>query len=172
MAKRTERALRLLRARLFGYALSLTRDRDAAQDLLQECAVKALAATSAPRDEAALRAWLFRILRNVWIDRTRHERLEQAHEESKSAALPEYWSHDARLISTIAVRQAMARIPSAYREIIALVDLCGFAYAEAAAILDVPIGTVMSRLSRARQSLLDSLADNNVRPLRVSRRSE
>lgn len=171
MADRVERALQLQRARLYGYAVSLTRDRESAQDLLQDCAVKALSAPSVPSDDAALRAWLFRILRNAWIDRLRRSRPEVA-EVPESAAPSEYWSDDARLISTIAVRQAMERMPAAYRDIIALVDLCGFAYAEAAAILDVPVGTVMSRLSRARQDLLERLADNNVRPLRANRRSE
>ncbi len=171
VSERIERALQLQRARLYGYALSLTRDRESARDLLQDCAVKALSASSAPTDDAALRAWLFRILRNAWIDRIRRDRPELA-EVPESAAPSEYWSHDARLISTIAVRQAMERMPAAYRDIIALVDLGGFAYAEAAAILDVPIGTVMSRLSRARLGLLEKLAENNVRPLRANRRSE
>lgn len=136
--------------------------------------MKALSASSVPTDDAALRAWLFRILRNAWIDRLRRGRPEVADvaEVPSSAAPSEYWSHDARLISTIAVRQAMERMPAAYRDIIALVDLCGFAYAEAATILDVPVGTVMSRLSRARQDLLERLADNNVTPLRASRRLE
>src|SRR3546814_14360274 len=82
-------------------------------------------------------AWLFRILRNAWIDRIRRV-LPEVAEVPESATPSEYWSHDSRLISTIAVRQAMERMPAAYRDIIALVDLCGFAYAEAAAILDVP----------------------------------
>jgi RNA polymerase sigma-70 factor (ECF subfamily) len=172
VAERVERELQRQRARLYGYALSLTGDRDLAQDLLQDCAVKALSTVAIPPDDGAMRAWLFRILRNAWIDRNRSNRLEFMAEPPESTDRSEYWSHNARLISAIAVRQAMARMPVAHRDVIALIDLCGFAYAEAAAILDVPVGTVMSRLSRARRALLEKLADNNVRALRVNRRSE
>lgn len=173
MAERVERELQTHRARLYGYALSLTGNRDAAQDLVQDCAVKALSTTAVPVADGALRAWLFRILRNAWIDRHRGDRLELVAEPPEPLRDgSEYWSHDARLISSIAVRQAMERLPASYRDIIALVDLGGFAYAEAADILDVPIGTVMSRLSRARQALLEMIADSNVRPLRVNRRPE
>ena len=173
MAERVERELERHRARLYGYALSLAGDRDAAQDLLQDCAVKALSTTAVPAADGALRAWLFRILRNAWIDRHRSDRLvPMAEPPEPPRDGSEYCSYDTRLINSIAVRQAMERLPAAHRDIIALVDLAGFAYAEAAAILDVPVGTVMSRLSRARQSLLEMIADSNVRPLRVKRRPE
>src|SRR3546814_4924077 len=81
VSERVERALQLQRARLYGYAVSLTRDRESARDLLQDCAVKALSASSAPTDDAALRAWLFRILRNAWIDRIdrKSTRLNSSH---------------------------------------------------------------------------------------------
>lgn len=170
---RIERELQRSRLRLYGYALSLTRDRDAAQDLLQDCAVKALSTKAVPVADEALRAWLFRILRNAWIDRHRSDRLDPVGDPPEpSSDSSEYWRHDARLINAITIRQAMERLPAHYRDIIALVDLCGFAYAEAATILDVPVGTVMSRLSRARQTLLEIIADSNVRPLRVKRRLE
>lgn len=170
---RIERELRQHSARLYGYALSLTGDRDAAQDLLQDCAVKALSTSAVPVADGALRAWLFRILRNAWIDRYRSDRLvPMAEPPEPPRDSTEYWSHDARLINSIAVHQALGRLPAAYRDIIALVDLGGFSYAEVAAILEVPIGTVMSRVSRARQALLGMIADNNVRPLRAKRRQE
>lgn len=173
MANRVERELQRHMARLYGYAFSLTGSRDAAQDLLQDCAVKALSTTAVPAADGALRAWLFRILRNAWIDQHRRDRVDfmaEPPEPPRDGA--EYWSQDARLINSIAIRQAMSRLPAAYRDIIALADLGGFSYAEAAAILGVPIGTVMSRLSRARQALLEMLAESNVRPLHAKRRPE
>jgi RNA polymerase sigma-70 factor (ECF subfamily) len=157
--------------RLFGYAMSLTGDRDRAQDLLQECALKALGAADPPREAPALRAWLFRILRNAWIDRHRSDRFEPlADEEEEPQTLdPARWHFDQDLIDIITVKEGLRRLPTACRDIIALVDLAGFSYAEVAQILDVPVGTVMSRLSRARQRLLSAIADSNLRPLRAKR---
>lgn len=170
MSDLVERELRTCLPRLYGYALSLTGNPEAAQDLLQDCAVRAFAARSPPGDAAALRAWFFRILRNAWIDQHRRDRYEPMTEADAPAEQP--WRCDAALVDAITVRQGLARLSPAYREVIALVDLAGFAYAEAARILDVPVGTVMSRLSRARQALLTAIADGNVRPLRAKARSE
>jgi RNA polymerase sigma-70 factor (ECF subfamily) len=165
--KGIERALERYLPRLYGYSLSLTGNRDAAQDLLQDCAVKALSTDAVPAADGALRAWLFRILRNAWIDRHRLDRLEFVPEPPEPPPEgSEHWRHDDRLISSIAVRQAIGRLSSAEREIITLVDLGGFSYAEAASILDVPVGTVMSRLSRARRALLEAIGETNLRPLR------
>lgn len=173
MADPIERELQRHMTRLYGYALSLTGDRDTAQDLLQECAVKALSTTAAPMDGAALRAWLFRILRNSWIDRHRGDRLDFVADFSEPTQdHSEYWGQDDRLINAITVRQAIGRLPATHRDIIALVDVVGFSYAEAAAILGVPTGTVMSRLSRARRTLLEMIGETNVRPLRARRGPE
>ncbi|HET8726737.1 MAG TPA: RNA polymerase sigma factor [Alphaproteobacteria bacterium] len=172
MTERVEREFQGCMARLYGYALSLTSDRDSAQDLLQDCAVKALSARSVPTDAAALRAWFFRILRNAWIDRYRREQFEPmpADDEAFAPPDPATWRYDERLLDAITVRQGMSRLPPAHRDVIALVDLVGFPYAEVAEILGVPIGTVMSRLSRARQALLAVIGESNVRPLRARRR--
>lgn len=163
-----ERALRQNWERLFSYARRLGGSRDAAADLLQSCAMKALSA-SPPADQARVRAWLFAILRNIWIDEHRRDQaaalvfLEDNLEDGR-------WRHDDRLIAEITVRQALDRLEPSYREIIELVDLAGFRYAEAAEILDVPVGTVMSRLSRARLALLDAIEGGNVRALATRRR--
>jgi RNA polymerase sigma-70 factor (ECF subfamily) len=153
-------------SRLLGYALSLTTDRDAAEELVHECAVRSLAAKRVPDDEPAYRAWLFRILRNAFLDQVRNAGREFAapNEEPKVDGSA-VWDYDDRLISVLTVRAAMARLAPHHREIIALVDLAGFSYGEAATILEVPRGTVMSRLSRARGALLDQIAEGNVHPL-------
>lgn len=158
--------------RLFGYAMSLVRDRSAAEDLVQECVLRALGARRSPDHEAAYRAWLFRILRNAFIDQLRRAGREIAsgdepEPEIESSAM---WRFDERLISALTVERGMARLCRPHREIVALVDIAGFSYREAAEFLDIPQGTVMSRLSRARLALLDAIAEGNVRPLPLAAR--
>lgn len=141
--------------RLFGYAFSLTRNREDSADLVQDCALRALTAGRTPRDEAAYRAWLFRILRNVWLDgRRRPQLVELGLPEDERLPDAEVWVGDERRINALSVRLGLARLTLAQREIIALVDIVGLSYAEAAGVLEVPRGTVMSRLSRARAALL------------------
>ncbi len=165
-------------ARLFGYALSLTNDRDDAADLLHDGIVKALSARSTPSDERALRAWLFRILRNTFIDQQRRRAREgaesipaygEAVESGEDAPLQWTWNHDDALISALTVRLALRRLSVRHREVIALVDIAGFTYEEAAKILEIPRGTVMSRLSRARMALLAVIGETNVHPLPLPR---
>jgi RNA polymerase sigma-70 factor (ECF subfamily) len=168
MAGESHRRLSQYLPRLFGYAVSLTRDDDRARDLVQECALRALKARSVPVDEAAYRAWLFAILRNAAIDarRRRRDTSKPVDADSEIAV----WGFDDSYIATVTVRQALRRISDDAREVIALVDIAGFSYAETAALLGVPAGTVMSRLSRARQTLLAAIAHTSVRPFRKRER--
>lgn len=154
---------------LWGYAMRLTGDRESASDLVQTCAVKALASASPPCDEIAARIYLFKVIRNAWIDDFRRAKVRC----DDSAVKPldgTVWNYDDRLIAEITVRQAVAQIEPVYREIIEIVDLAGFRYVEAAEILDIPLGTVMSRLSRARAALLDRITADNIRPIATDRR--
>lgn len=153
--------------RLFSYALRLSGSRDGAADLLQSCATKALAA-SPPEEAERVRAWLFAILRNIWIDE--HRGGETSAHAAEEAFEDEQWRHDDRLIAAITVRQALERLDPPHREIIELVDLAGFRYGEAADILGVPVGTVMSRLSRARLLLLNAIEGGTVRPFAARQR--
>lgn len=148
--------------RLFGYAFSLTRHREDAADLVQDCALRALSARRTPRDEAAYRAWLFRILRNAWLDRVRRPQLEQQGLPSEElVADSDVWIGDERRINTLTVRLGLAKLTMTQREIIALVDIVGLSYAETSAVLDLPRGTVMSRVSRARRALLEILSQDS-----------
>ena len=170
MTERIEVEFQRCMPRLYGYALSLTGDRELSQDLLQDCAVRVLSAKAVPSERSALRAWFFRILRNLWIDRFRRRRLEPATDEPERDAEGS-WQVDEQMINVITVRHGISRLPPAYRDVIALVDLIGFPYAEVADILGVPVGTVMSRLSRARRALLTAISETNVRPLRAKQGS-
>ena len=156
--------------RLYGYAFSLARDHHKAEDLVQECALRALTARNTPRDEPAYRAWLFRILRNLFLDQVRHEKTAtQAEEGGNFAPETEYWQGDERFITVLTVKLEMAKLPRPQREIITLIDFVGLTYAETSELLDVPVGTVMSRISRARRMLLDAIATSNVHELPVER---
>ncbi len=159
--------------RLYRYAFSLAREEELARELVQLSAVKALGAKTVPQDESAYRAWLFVILRNAFLDHLRHHRISQslfeAEPEHADAPAMEYWRGDERLINVLNVKQALAKLRPNDQEIIGLVDMAGLSYAEAAEVLDVPAGTVMSRISRARARLLALVGESNVQPLTPTR---
>ena len=152
--------------RLFGYAYCLSGSREQARDLVQDCVVKALAAKASPREEAAYRAWLFTILRHHFIDGCRRDRgAPESLDDEPAVESWEIWRSDDFLLTSLTVKLAMSKLSPAHREIIALVDIVGFSYGEAAELLSVAPGTVMSRLSRARQALLRVIVGSNVREL-------
>lgn len=158
--KGVEQALLENWPRLYGYALSLAGEREAARDLLQLAALRALDTLRQPGDAAALRAWLFRILRNCWIDEHRRSSTASTARAAMPPPEPQVWLYDDRLIAELTLREALSRLEALHREVLALIDIAGFRYREAAEILDVPIGTVMSRLSRARLALLEAIGGN------------
>ncbi len=154
--------------RLYGFAFTLTQDRDESCDLVQECVVRALAARQRPKDDAARRTWLFRILRNVFIDNYRKSGREvglDATIDNHADDAESGWRGDRRIIDVVTVRIAVARLTAAQREIIALIDFVGLSYGEAAGVLGVAEGTIMSRLARARKALLSVMERENVTPL-------
>ena len=158
--------------RLYGYAFSLCVDRESAKDLVQDGVVRALQARRVPVDENAFRAWLFTIVRNLHFDvcrRTAGQGNVVADEQLELA--DPAGDFDIRLINVLSVRQGLDKLSPLHREIIGLIDLAGFNYGEAAELLDVPAGTVMSRISRARQELLSAMQDTNIRmvPARTRR---
>jgi RNA polymerase sigma-70 factor (ECF subfamily) len=157
--------------RLYGYAFSLAGNRHRAEDLVQECAIRALAAKNAPVDEPAYRAWLFRILKNAFFDRRRRDRVAaEAPDDGNFSGAMEFWQGDERFISVLTVKLEMAKLPPRQREILALIDIAGLSYAEAANFLEVPQGTIMSRISRARRALLEAVTASNVHELPVTRK--
>jgi RNA polymerase sigma-70 factor (ECF subfamily) len=130
--------------------------------------VRALTARNVPGDEPAYRAWLFRILRNLFLDGVRREKTAaSAKEEANFHPETEFWRGDERFITVLTVKLEMAKLPRHQREIIALIDIVGLSYAETAQLLDVPAGTVMSRISRARRMLLEAIGTSNVHELPV-----
>ena len=161
-----DETIRKVRQNLYGYAVALTRDTDQAADLLQDCMLRTMSSSRLPTDERALRSWLFSVMRNLWIDRLRAQRRRKAAhddlcaERDASPATP----HEDVVVNRIAVRQAFLQLSSDHRDVLALVDIGGFSYEETASLLDVPRGTVMSRVSRARLALAQMLSESQVVP--------
>ncbi len=150
------------RQRLYRVALSWSHDPSLADDLTQESLTKALKKLAQLKDPATLESWLFSILTNCWRDHFRALRpAEDIADFEESIFIPEdtpeHIHGNSQMVQR--VREAVARLPIGQRQVLTLVDLEEFSYGEAAAILDIPIGTVMSRLCRARQQLKDYLSD-------------
>jgi RNA polymerase sigma-70 factor (ECF subfamily) len=147
--------------RLRRFARYLVRDRDRADDLVQECLTRAIAKIDSWTPGTNLRAWLFVILRNCHINEVRRgQRLSSLGEMSSDYELmPTPASQEAHM-SLLEVRDAYLKLSEEHREVLLLVAIEGLQYEEAAEILAVPIGTIRSRLSRARQSLRDTLDGN------------
>lgn len=157
-------ALPVLLPRLVAFARTIVGNADTASDLVQEAVARALGARRVPDDSAAYRAWMFKIVRNAALDELRRMRPEPLEEEP----VVDLWRFDNASIAKITVDQGLAALAPAHREIIALIDIAGFSYSEAADLLAVPIGTVMSRITRARMALLAAIEASSVRPMKSS----
>lgn len=152
---------------LYGYAMALTRDRTEAEDLVQETYLRAVRAPNRPAPEGNLKAWLFVIMRNTWLNAMRHKQNGLRIFESEGDEQPGGTANDAisnplvvylRKLERQQVREAIEKLPDAYREIVVLRDIEGFSYHEIATVLNCPAGTVMSRLGRARGKLREVLS--------------
>lgn len=147
---------------LYGYAMTLTRDKTEAEDLVQETYLRAVRAANQPAPEGNLKAWLFVVMRNAWLNIARHKQhglqlFQFERDESTGAAENPHVIYLRKLERDL-VREAIASLPDRYREIVVLRDIEGFSYQEIATVLNCPAGTVMSRLGRARGKLRNALS--------------
>jgi RNA polymerase sigma-70 factor (ECF subfamily) len=150
-------------ASLYNFACWLTADRIAAEDLVQESYMKALKGFSSFQQGTNFRAWIYRILRNTFLTSKSGLRFagllddeDQAVSEPVTNVTPE-----SVLLASMeqqAIQQALEALPVNFREVILLCDLEEMSYQEIAQTLAIPVGTVMSRLSRARKAMRDLLA--------------
>jgi RNA polymerase sigma-70 factor (ECF subfamily) len=144
--------------RLRRYARYLDRDVDRADDLVQECLARAIARVETWTPGTNLRAWLFVILKNCYINEVRRgRRVGTVSETGNEYDLVPTPANQEAHISLLEVRDAYANLSQEHREVLLLVAIEGLQYEEAAAILKVAVGTIRSRLSRARQALRDAL---------------
>jgi RNA polymerase sigma-70 factor (ECF subfamily) len=145
------------------YAHSLTRDEAQAEDLVQDALVRAFERQESFRPGGNLRGWLLSIVHNAFIDNRRRRiaefrRLEQTAELAETAALPEQESH----VRLQQVQTAFMSLPDEQRAALHLVAIEGLSYQEAADALKIPVGTLMSRLGRARVALRGFEAGNDL----------
>lgn len=145
------------RSRLYRLAYSWCHSPELADDLTQEALSKALKQSAQLKELNSMDGWLFRILSNCWHDhlRSRRETMQYDEERDLDQVTPEQLNLRRQDIEC--VRKAVAALTEEQRQIITLVDIEGCRYAEVAEILELPIGTVMSRLCRARQALKERL---------------
>jgi RNA polymerase sigma factor (sigma-70 family) len=154
------------------YARALTRDRATADDLVQDCLERAIARWRQRRADGDVRSWLFAILHNLAMSHLRqraqrgwHGALEDADEPATARPATQ---EDALQYRDLL--RGIEALPEAQRSVLLLVSVEDLSYAEAARVLDVPVGTVMSRLSRARERLLGMMDTGVPAPAPVLRR--
>ncbi len=161
---------------LYGYAMTLSHDRTAAEDLVQETYTRATVHIDGLREDSNLKGWLFTIMRNLWLKELRHVR-----SGPEFVALDDVntvqWAFDTsdnpevlylRIWEREEIRTALKCLPVAHREVIVLCDIEGFSYKEIAELLDCPLGTIMSRLARARAKLKRVIVARQNSPLKTS----
>ena len=155
-----ENELTQLLPRLRRFAFSLSRNGADADDLAQATIERALRSRGQWEPGTRLDSWLYRIMRNLWIDTARARGRKEKHEAPEGEA--QFVGEDPResMDASLELKRAMAamnRLPDEQREIVALILVEGFGYREVSEMLDLPIGTVSSRLVRGRTALLEML---------------
>jgi RNA polymerase sigma factor (sigma-70 family) len=145
--------------RLRRFARSITFHREDADDLVQVALERALARSGQWEAGTRLDSWLFRIMKNAWIDevrsRIRRDRMFAPEEEGEHVGDDFAEAHQQRL----AIRKAISLLSEDHRMVIGLVLVDGLPYKEAAEVLEIPMGTLTSRLARAREALQGLLSD-------------
>ncbi|WP_424293499.1 sigma-70 family RNA polymerase sigma factor [Gordonia sp. (in: high G+C Gram-positive bacteria)] len=173
LTERFERDALPLLDQMYGAALRMTRNPADAEDLVQETYIKAFSAFKSFREGTNLKAWLYRILTNTYINSYRKKQRQPAQYPTDEitdwqlAASAEHTSTGLRSAEIEAldalpddeIKEALGKLPEDFRMAVYYADVEGLPYKEIAAIMDTPIGTVMSRLHRGRKQLRDELVD-------------
>jgi RNA polymerase sigma-70 factor (ECF subfamily) len=138
--------------RLRRFARALTRHAADADDVLQAALEKALARIGSWQPGTRLDSWMFTIVRNTWLDEVRARR-RRGEVDALDAVLATVPAVEGSVDDTLSVQRAMESLPEEQRSALLLVLVEGLPYREAAAVLDIPIGTLTSRLARGREAL-------------------
>lgn len=161
--RKLRREIQALRPRLYRLAWSWCQNSDLADDLVQETMLKGLKKSGQLRDPSQLKSWLCRILSNVYYDHFRAQKPNDQMEMDEMPAKqpdPEQQTHQRDLVTRI--QAGLQDLSDDHRQIVTLVDIMGLSYSEVAESLNVPVGTVMSRLNRARQKLRHQLVERDI----------
>ncbi len=155
--RRLEQKLEICRNKLFRIAFSWCHDEMLADDLVQDTLTRALLRLNQLKKPDMLESWVISILNNIWRDHLRRQKEfididEYVHLSHES---PENIHERERTIQR--VRKAVGQLPMGQRQVISLVDLEGLSYNEVSQVLEIPVGTVMSRLNRARNAMMEKL---------------
>ncbi|MGH7107426.1 MAG: RNA polymerase sigma factor [Acetobacteraceae bacterium] len=161
MESEFRRRLVELLPRLMRFARVLTGSRDEAEDLTQAACERALARIDQWQPDTRLDSWMFRIMQTVWLNNLRSRRVRERHRLHVSATevtrvAPSAEGH----VMLAEVAEKLLALPPEQRLVLMLVTVEGLSYREAAEIADIPIGTVMSRLARARLGLMRALGES------------
>jgi RNA polymerase sigma factor (sigma-70 family) len=158
---------------VYNLARWLARNDHDAEDLVQETYLKAFRSFASFQSGTNFRAWIFRILRNTFLNssplRDRQVMVGLESEEQGFPAFATCTTPESMLIDSsgvAAIREAIQQLPAIYREVILLCDVEDASYREIAEILSIPIGTVMSRLARARRTVREALCSSAAKPLK------
>jgi RNA polymerase sigma-70 factor (ECF subfamily) len=153
--------------RLSRFALGLTRSRAEADDLIQSACERALSRVEQWDPGTRLDSWMFRIMQTIWFNELRSRRVRQKHSEEQRDQ-PEAVENGEQLAEMRVllgrVEQEIFQLPEEQRVVLMLVCIEGMTYTEAAEAASIPVGTVMSRLARARLGLMQRLAENDSLP--------
>jgi RNA polymerase sigma-70 factor (ECF subfamily) len=152
--------------RLRRYARALVGDRYAADDLVQDTLERAWNKFYLWRPGSDLRAWLFAIMHNVFVNQARRRRYEVAQPTDELPTVP-VRANQSDQLEVSDMDRALRNLPVEQREVVLLIAVEQLSYGEVSQALGIPIGTVMSRLSRARERLRQLLGGQNVVPLKV-----
>ena len=166
---RTEDPLAFLLPEFRAYALTISGSQEVAEDLVQDAVTRALGAERRPCRPEELRPWMFRVIRNLHTDELRKRRVRREYLSEATRLLDER-SHGGDRERDLLVRLAFERLPPPAREVLFLIDVMGFKYIEAAEVIGVPPGTMMSRVSRARKALMQLVDGGEESDVNVSHR--
>ena len=162
-SKTFESELTQLLPRLRRFAFALSRNGADADDLAQATVERALRSRDQWQPGTRLDSWLYRIMRNLWIDTVRARGRRERHEAPEDAAKDVGEDPREAMHASMELQRAMSameRLPDEQREVVALILIEGFGYREVSEMLDLPIGSVSSRLVRGRIALLEMLGGN------------
>src|SRR5258707_3847272 len=156
-------------ARLWRYALVLSKARDAADDLVQAAGLRAIERADQFAQGTRIDRWLFAILRSIWLNEIRSRRIREGggFVDAEDALISDGAREMETNITASTVLRSIGGLPQAQRETILLVYAEGYSYAEAAAALGVPIGTIMSRLAAGRAALAKLKEEGFGNPIHV-----